>query len=113
MTASLEDLDEEAMIQILTEPKNALIKQFKKFLELEKVKLKFTDSALVAIAKEAIERKTGARGLRSILEEIMLDSMYELPDNPDVVECIVNEDVIQRRERPLLLYETQDEKQAS
>ena len=113
VTATLEDLDETAMIQILTEPKNALVKQFKKFLELEKVKLKFTDSALVAIAKEAIGRKTGARGLRSILEEIMLDSMYELPDNPDVVECIVNEDVIQRRERPLLLYETQDEKQAS
>jgi ATP-dependent Clp protease ATP-binding subunit ClpX len=113
--AMLEELDEEAMIQILTKPKNALVKQFQKFLELEKVKLRFTDGALKALATEAIRRKTGARGLRSIIEEVMLDSMYELPSKPDVVECIVNEDVIFKKERPLLLYEksAEKEKQAS
>ncbi|MBF0171679.1 MAG: ATP-dependent Clp protease ATP-binding subunit ClpX [Nitrospinae bacterium] len=109
--ATLTDLDEEAMVKILTEPKNALVKQFQKFLELEKVKLKFTDGALKALAKEATRRKTGARGLRSILEEVMLDSMYELPSRPEVTECIVNEEVILKRERPLLLYETREEKE--
>ncbi len=111
--ATLTDLDEDALIQILVEPKNALVKQFQKFLELEKVKLKFTDGALRAIAKEAINRKNGARGLRSLMEEAMLDSMYELPEKSDVVECIVNEDVITKHERPLLLYEKKKEKQAS
>ncbi|VAX25149.1 ATP-dependent Clp protease ATP-binding subunit ClpX, partial [hydrothermal vent metagenome] len=113
VVATLYDLDEDSMVKILSEPKNALIKQFQKFFEIERVKLKFTDGALRAIAKEAVTRKTGARGLRSILEEVMLDSMYELPDKPDVTECIVNEDVILKKEQPLTLYEKKDKKQAS
>jgi len=113
VVATLHDLDEDSMVKILSEPKNALIKQFQKFFEIERVKLKFTDGALRAIAKEAVTRKTGARGLRSILEEVMLDSMYELPDKPDVTECIVNEDVILKKEQPLTLYEKKDKKQAS
>lgn len=113
VTATLHDLDEDSMVKILTEPKNALVRQFQKFFDMERVKLKFTDGALRAIAKEAVRRKTGARGLRSILEEVMLDTMYELPGKQGVVECIVNEDVITKKERPLMLYEKQDEKQAS
>ena len=100
------------MIKILTEPKNAIVKQFAKFLEMESVGLKFTDGALRAIAKEAVRRKTGARGLRSILEEVMLDPMYDLPSRRDATECIVNEDVIARKEKPMLLLENQDKKQA-
>ncbi|MGK7344480.1 MAG: ATP-dependent Clp protease ATP-binding subunit ClpX [Candidatus Nitrospinota bacterium M3_3B_026] len=111
--ATLDDLDEESMIKILTEPKNALVKQFQKFMDLERIKLKFTDGALAEIAREAVRRKTGARGLRAIMEETMLESMYDLPGQPEVTECIVNEDVILKRERPLLLYEKQGEKQAS
>ncbi|MBI4666726.1 MAG: ATP-dependent Clp protease ATP-binding subunit ClpX [Nitrospinae bacterium] len=113
VVATLDELDEGSMVRILTEPKNAIVKQFQKFMEMEGVKLKFTDGAYHAIAREAVRRKTGARGLRAILEEVMLDSMYELPGLSEVTECIVNEDVISRRERPLLLYEKQDEKQAS
>jgi len=111
--ATLHDLDEASMVRILTEPKNALIKQFQKFFEMEKVKLKFTDGALKAVAEQAVRRKTGARGLRSILEEVMLEPMYELPGAPDVAECIVNEDVVRKKEQPLMLYEKKDEKQAS
>jgi len=113
VVATLHDLDEGSMIKILTEPKNALVKQFQKFFEMEGVKLKFTDGALKAIAAEAVRRKTGARGLRSILEEIMLNPMYELPGSATVTECIVNEDVILKKERPLMLHEKKDEKQAS
>ncbi len=113
VVATLHDLDEGSMIKILTEPKNALIKQFQKFFEMENVKLKFTDGALKAIAAEAVRRKTGARGLRSILEEIMLNPMYELPGSATITECIVNEDVILKQERPLMLHEKKDEKQAS
>ena len=113
VVATLQDLDEESLIKILTEPKNALIKQFSKFFDLEHVNLKFTDDALSAIAKEAVKRKTGARGLRSILEEVMLDPMYELPSKPDISECIVNEDVILKREQPLMLFKQEDKKQAS
>ncbi|MBI4829146.1 MAG: ATP-dependent Clp protease ATP-binding subunit ClpX [Nitrospinae bacterium] len=110
--ATLHDLDEESMVKILVEPKNAITRQFQKFMELEGVKLKFTDGALRAMAREGITRKTGARGLRSILEEVMLDTMYETPGRADVVECIVSEDTIVKRERPLALYRQQDEKQA-
>ena len=77
--ASLEQLNEEALVRILTEPKNALVKQYQKMLELDKVELEFNEEALIAISKEAIERKTGARGLRSIIESTMLDMMFELP----------------------------------
>ncbi len=110
VVATLEELDTEAMVQILTEPKNALVKQFQKFLELENVKLKFTDAALEAVAGEAIKRKTGARGLRSIIEEAMLNSMYDLPQKEGVSECIVNEDVILKGTAPLILYKNEDEK---
>ena len=107
--ASLRELDEEALVAILTKPKNALIKQYQLLFEMENVKLKFTDGALSAIAQEAIKRKTGARGLRAILEECMLDVMYELPDKSNIKECIVSEDVVLRNKEPMLVYENQAE----
>ena len=91
--ATLNELTEDELVSILTEPKNALVKQYKKLFELEDVRLRFTDGALRAIAKEAIRRKSGARGLRSIMENIMLDIMYDLPSHPEIQECIINEDV--------------------
>lgn len=102
--ATLEELDEEALIKVLTEPKNAVLKQYKKFFELENVKLHFSDDSLRAISKEAIKRKTGARGLRSILESIMLDIMYELPSQNTIEECVINEDVILHNASPIILY---------
>ena len=112
IVASLEDLTVDDLKRILTEPKNALIKQYKKFLQMEKVKLRFTDEAIEAIAAEAIKRKTGARGLRSIIEEIMLDVMYDIPGKTDIKECVVDENVIIKREKPLLIYEAKDKKTA-
>jgi ATP-dependent Clp protease ATP-binding subunit ClpX len=105
VVATLNELDEEALIQILKEPKNALLKQYQKLFELEKVNLKFTDGALVAIAKEAIKHKTGARGLRSIIENAMLDIMYEIPSQERAKEVVVNEDVIMNQARPIIVYE--------
>ena len=105
--ATLEELDEKALIRVLSEPRNALIKQYEKLFALERVKLKFTDSAIVAIARKAHAQKTGARGLRSILEEMMLDLMYELPSLKNVKECIVTEDVINGTASSILLYETE------
>jgi ATP-dependent Clp protease ATP-binding subunit ClpX len=102
--AYLDDLDEAALVAILKEPKNALIKQYQKLFELEKVKLRFTEGALAAISREALKRKSGARGLRSILESIMLDIMYELPSQTNISECIINEDVILNNQRPIVLY---------
>jgi ATP-dependent Clp protease ATP-binding subunit ClpX len=102
--ACLDDLDEAALVAILKEPKNALIKQYQKLFEFEKVKLRFTEGALSAIAREAMKRKAGARGLRSILESIMLDIMYELPSQTNISECIINEDVILNNQRPIVLY---------
>ncbi|MCB1531471.1 MAG: ATP-dependent Clp protease ATP-binding subunit ClpX [Alphaproteobacteria bacterium] len=101
--ATLEDLDEDALITILTEPKNALVKQYKKLFEMEGADLTFSDDALKAIAKKAIERKTGARGLRSILENLLLDTMYELPDMEDVDEVLVNEDTVQENKKPVFV----------
>ncbi len=98
--ATLEDLDEEALITILTEPKNALIKQYTRLFEIEDVKLTFTDKALKAIAKKAIERKTGARGLRSILETILLDTMFEMPDVEGLEEVIVSDKTVENRAKP-------------
>lgn len=109
VVATLNDLDESAMIKILKEPKNAIIKQYQKYFELEKVRLRFTDDAITIIAKEAIKRGTGARGLRSILEEVMLEVMYELPSLSSLNECIVNKEVILNKERPILIYEKQVE----
>ncbi|HHD11427.1 MAG TPA: ATP-dependent Clp protease ATP-binding subunit ClpX [Deltaproteobacteria bacterium] len=103
--AVLDELDEKSLVRILTEPRNALVKQYQKLFELEGVKLKFTDSALSSLAREAMKRKTGARGLRSILESVMLDTMYELPSLSNVKECIINEDVITGKGKPILIYE--------
>jgi ATP-dependent Clp protease ATP-binding subunit ClpX len=103
--ASLEQLNEAALVQILTEPKNALAKQYQKMLELDGVELEFDEGALSEIAKEAIERKTGARGLRSIIESTMLDVMYELPSRDDVKKCIITAKTITEKEKPKLLLE--------
>ena len=105
VVATLEDLDKDALVRILTEPKNALVKQYRKLVEFESVTLQFTEGALVAIAEKALERNTGARGLRSIIEDLMLDTMYELPDMAGVKEIIINENVVARKESPLLVYE--------
>ncbi|HKQ32855.1 MAG TPA: ATP-dependent Clp protease ATP-binding subunit ClpX, partial [Thermodesulfobacteriota bacterium] len=104
IVATLEELTEEDFVRILTAPKNALVRQYQKYFDFEKVKLKFTDEALRAIAQEALRRKTGARGLRSIMEEVMLDTMYELPSRNDVQECMVTEEAVARRQQPALLY---------
>jgi len=104
VVATLDELSEEALIRILTEPKNALVKQYAKLFEFEGVELKFTDEALAAVAKEAQQRKGGARGLRSILEAAMLEIMYELPSLKGVQQCVVGEEVILEGEQPILLY---------
>lgn len=104
VTVSLDFLDEKALERILTEPKNALIKQYKKLFELDGVELKFTDEAINTIAKKAVERKTGARGLRAILENAVMDIMYEIPSDETIKECIVNEDVINGLADPELVY---------
>ena len=109
--ATLEDLDEDALIEILTSPKNALVKQYQRLFDMEEVKLTFTDDALSSIAKKAIERKTGARGLRSILEGILLDPMYDLPTVEAVEEIVINGDVVAGEGQPLYIYA--DRKDAS
>lgn len=103
--ASLEQLDEEALIEILTKPKNALVKQYQKMLELDSVELEFEDEALHEIAKKAIERKTGARGLRSIIETIMLDVMFDLPSREDIKKCIITKDAVLDEKPPKLVLE--------
>lgn len=107
--ASLGELSLEALVRILTEPKNAIVRQYEKLFEFEDVKLKFSKDALRAIAKEAIDRKSGARGLRAILEKVMLDIMYDLPSRSGVAECVIGEEVIVNNDSPLLLYENQIE----
>ena len=102
--ATLEDLDESALVTILTEPKNALVKQYQRLFELESTQLTFTDDALKAIAKKAIERKTGARGLRSILEGILLDTMFDLPSLESVTEVVVNEEAVNADAQPLMIH---------
>lgn len=104
VVATLNDLDENALIEILTEPKNALIKQYNRLFNMEGVELTFTEGALTAIAKKAIERKTGARGLRSILEAILLDTMFDLPTLENVEEIIINEEVITHNAVPIIVY---------
>ena len=113
VVATLNDLNIEAMIKILNEPKNALVKQFKKLFELEGVKLTFTDEALKSIANKAIKRKTGARALRSILEKILLDSMFDLPSLQSVEEVVVNEDAVDKDTEPLMIYSESSEEPAS
>ncbi|MBP6985406.1 MAG: ATP-dependent Clp protease ATP-binding subunit ClpX [Alphaproteobacteria bacterium] len=115
VVATLDDLDEDALVRILTEPKNALVKQYQKLFEMENVKLEFTKNALKEIAKKAIERKTGARGLRSILEGLLLESMYFLPGQENVVEVVVNKEVVLGDGQPLMIYgknESTDERKA-
>ncbi len=113
VVATLNDLNIDAMIQILTEPKNALVKQFKKLFELEGVKLSFTDEALKRISNKAIKRKTGARALRSILEKILLGSMFDLPSLHSVQEVVVNEDAVDKDAEPLMIYSESSEEPAS
>jgi hypothetical protein len=107
--ATLEDLDEDALIQILTEPKNALVKQYQRLFEMEDVELTFHESALSEIAKRGIIRKTGARGLRSIMEKILLDTMFELPALEGVREVVISDEVVNGNARPLYIYAERDD----
>jgi ATP-dependent Clp protease ATP-binding subunit ClpX len=109
VVAALDELDEAVLIKILTEPKNALMKQYQKLLSFDNVRLKFTDGALSVIAKKAMKRKSGARGLRSILEEIMLDVMYEIPSQKGIKDCLITEDTVVKNEKPILIFEKQAE----
>ena len=106
----LKDLDKSALINILTKPKNALIKQYEKMFDMENVKLTFTDDALEAIADRALMRETGARGLRSILENILVDTMFELPKLDNVEEVVINKEVISDNKAPLVVYSKSDKK---
>lgn len=103
--ATFHELNEDAMVKILTEPKDAIVKQYQALFEMEGVKLKFTDGALRAIAREAIKRNTGARGLRAIMENVMLDLMYEIPSQKNIKECIISEETVVNNEPPIVLYE--------
>ncbi|MCP3986720.1 MAG: ATP-dependent Clp protease ATP-binding subunit ClpX [bacterium] len=107
--ATLDELDEDALVDILTRPKNALVKQYQKLFEFEEVHLRFSDGALRAVARQALARKSGARGLRSILESAMLDLMYDIPSRDDVAECVVNEEVIEQGTEPLLVLKQEAE----
>ncbi|HEX7125654.1 MAG TPA: ATP-dependent Clp protease ATP-binding subunit ClpX [Thermodesulfobacteriota bacterium] len=109
VVATLHELTEDALIDILRKPKNALVKQYQKLFEFENVKLHFTEGALVAVAREAIKRKSGARGLRAILESAMLDVMYEIPSQENIREVVISEEVILNRETPIILYEKKAE----
>ncbi len=109
VVATLHDLDEAALVRILKEPKNAIIKQYQKYFDLEKVRLKFTDDAVAAIARQALKCGTGARGLRTILEEVMLEIMYELPSTEGLKECMITREVILNRERPILISEPREQ----
>ncbi|MCG2721032.1 MAG: ATP-dependent Clp protease ATP-binding subunit ClpX [Thermodesulfovibrionales bacterium] len=109
VVAALDELDEKALIKILTEPKNALMKQYQRLLSFDNVRLKFSEGALTAVAKKAIRRKIGARGLRSILEDIMLDVMYEIPSQKGIKECLITEETVTKKEKPVLIYEKQAE----
>ncbi|HSL93906.1 MAG TPA: ATP-dependent Clp protease ATP-binding subunit ClpX, partial [Bacillota bacterium] len=110
VVATLDALDEASLIRVLTEPKNALIKQYGKLLEYDGVALEFQEEALRAVAREAITRNTGARGLRAILEKIMLEVMYESPSRGDIRKCIITEDVVLRGAPPLLVTDSQKTK---
>ncbi len=113
VVATLTELDEEALIQILSEPKNALTKQYQALFKLEGVELEFREEALLAIARKAMERKTGARGLRSIVEGILLDTMYDLPSLEDIGKVVIDESVVKGESQPLLIYQNQDRQAAS
>ena len=106
--ATLDDLNEDALVRVLTEPKNALVKQYATLFEMEGVKLTITDEALRAIAKKAIERKTGARGLRAIMEDNLLELMYDIPDKKNVSEIIINEEVVNEHKEPVFIYKKEE-----
>jgi len=108
VVATLDELDEDALIQILTEPKNSLVKQYQKLFEMEEVELEFRESALQAVAGRAMERKTGARGLRSIMEGTLLNSMYKIPSEEHVAKVVIDDTVIKGESEPLIIYETND-----
>jgi len=107
--ATLHELNEDALVDILTKPKNALVKQYQRLFEMDGVKLKFTKGALQAVSREALVRQSGARGLRAILEHAMLDIMYDIPSRNGIKEVVVNEDVITKREAPLIVYQKEAE----
>ncbi|GAB4483243.1 MAG: ATP-dependent Clp protease ATP-binding subunit ClpX [Thermodesulfovibrionales bacterium] len=109
VVTTLGELDEASLVKILVEPKNSLVKQYQKLLSFDNVRLKFTDAAFAAVARKAIQRKSGARGLRAILEEIMLDVMYEIPSQKGIRECLITEETITKNEKPILIYEKQAE----
>ena len=109
VVATLDELDEEALIEILTKPKNALTRQYQKLFELEDVRLRFTEGALRAVSRQALKRKSGARGLRAILEHTMLELMYDIPSRDDIEECVVSEEVIEGGQQPLLVYKREAE----
>ena len=111
--ATMVELTEEDLVQILQEPKNALTKQYQKLFEFEGVTLRFTTGALQAIAAKALKRKSGARGLRSVLEEAMLDIMFELPSEENVTECVINEHVVNNGDYPVILFENKENKKSA
>ena len=108
VVATLEELDDDALVRILTEPKNALTKQYTRLFEMEDAEIEFRPNALTAVAKKAMERKTGARGLRTILENVLLDTMYDLPSTEGVTKVVVDEAVIKGDAKPYLIYESTD-----
>ena len=105
VVGTLHELDKPALIQILTQPRNAIVRQYQKLFEYENVKLKFTDDALEAIAESALKRKIGARGLRMIIEELMLELMYNLPSQKKVRECLITREVVEAKDKPITLIE--------
>ena len=111
--ATLSDLDESALIDILTRPKNALVKQFQRLFEMEDINLEVSEDALSAIAQKAIQRKTGARGLRSIMENVLLDSMFDLPGSTDVEKVVINKEVVEGKAKPILVHGDKREKAAA
>jgi ATP-dependent Clp protease ATP-binding subunit ClpX len=111
--ATLQDLDEDALIKILTEPKNALVKQYQRLFDMENVELGIHPDALTAIAKKAIERRTGARGLRSIMEAILLETMFDLPGLDGVQEVVISSEVVEGKARPLYIYSDRREDMGS
>ena len=106
-------LDEEALKKILVEPKNAITKQYKKLFELDGVKLSFEDDAIAAVAKRSVERKTGARGLRAIMESIMMDAMFEVPSDDEVKECIITKESVTGDEEPMLVLDNNETRRTS
>ena len=113
VVVALDSLDEKALVRILTEPKNALVKQYKKLFEMDEVDLEFTPQAVEAIAKKSFERKTGARGLRSIIEEVMMDTMYTIPSDDNVAKCTITEDAVEGKAEPVLTYRDETVKPTS